>query len=285
MMEIISSIAALKARVRQARQEGKSVGLVPTMGYLHAGHQALMRAARADHGLVVASVFVNPLQFGPSEDYAVYPRDLDRDAALAEAAGADVIFAPTVAEMYPRGPEQTLTFVEVRDITERLCGASRPGHFRGVTTVVSKLLNIVEPDAAYFGQKDAQQVVVIGRMVADLDMNVRVVTVPIVREEDGLALSSRNIYLNPAERKAALVLSRALALAAESLRAGERRGEALRRAMTELISAEPLANIDYVSVSDPATLRELDGIAGPALLALAVRIGKTRLIDNMLWEG
>lgn len=284
-MEIVSSIAEVRARVRQARLEGKSVGLVPTMGFLHAGHLSLMQAARANHGLVVASVFVNPLQFGPNEDFAVYPRDLERDAALAASAGVDVVFAPPVEEMYPHGQEGMVTFVEVKDITERLCGASRPGHFRGVATVVSKLFNIVQPDVAYFGQKDAQQVVVIHRMAADLNMDVRIQAMPIVRESDGLALSSRNVFLNPAERKAALVLSRSLNMAAARLRDGERSGDALRRAMGEMIAAEPLAAVDYISISHPETLRELAVVDGPALLALAVRIGKTRLIDNMLWEG
>lgn len=284
-MEIVSRVADVKALVRQAKLTGKTVGLVPTMGFLHEGHATLMRTARAAHGLVVASIFVNPLQFGPSEDFEVYPRDLDRDAQLAASAGVDVIFAPSVEEMYPQGFANMLTFVEVKDITERLCGAQRPGHFRGVATVVTKLFNIVEPDVAYFGQKDAQQVVVIKRMAADLSMNVRIATVPIVREADGLALSSRNVFLNPAERKAAPVLSRALRLAAERLRAGQRDAAAIRREMNDLIGGEPLAVRDYISVSNPATLQELDRIEGPALVALAVRIGKTRLIDNLLWEG
>ena len=284
-MEIINRVADVKKLVGQARSEGKSVGLVPTMGFLHEGHLTLMRTARAAHGLVVASIFVNPLQFGPSEDFAVYPRDLERDARLAAEAGVDVIFAPPVEEMYPQGFADTLTFVEVKGITECLCGASRPGHFRGVTTVCTKLFNIVEPDAAYFGQKDAQQVVVIRRMVADLNMNVRIATVPIVREADGLALSSRNVFLNPAERQAALVLSRSLRQAAELLAAGERDADAIRRAIGYLIGGEPLAAVDYISICDPASLDELARIDGPALVALAVKIGKTRLIDNLLWEG
>ena len=284
-MEIINRVADVKKLVGQARSEGKSVGLVPTMGFLHEGHLTLMRTARAAHGLVVASIFVNPLQFGPSEDFAVYPRDLERDARLAAEAGVDVIFAPPVEEMYPQGFADTLTFVEVKGITECLCGASRPGHFRGVTTVCTKLFNIVEPDAAYFGQKDAQQVVVIRRMVADLNMNVRIATVPIVREADGLALSSRNVFLNPAERQAALVLSRSLRQAAELLAAGERDADAIPRPIGYLIGGEPLAAVDYISICDPASLDELARIDGPALVALAVKIGKTRLIDNLLWEG
>jgi pantoate--beta-alanine ligase len=284
-MVIVTGIAEVRALVRRARQEGKTVGLVPTMGFLHEGHLTLMRTARAAHGLVIASIFVNPLQFGPSEDYAVYPRDLDRDAGLAASAGVDVIFAPAVEEMYPQGPANVLTTVEVRDITEWLCGAQRPGHFRGVATVVAKLFNIVKPDVAYFGEKDAQQVVVVKRMAADLSMDVAIATVPIVREADGLALSSRNVFLNPAERQAALVLSRALKLARERLEGGERNAAAIRKVMGELIGGEPLAASDYISVCDPVTLRELEEIEGPALVALAVRIGKTRLIDNMTWEG
>lgn len=284
-MKIIGSIDELKTKVREARREGKSVGLVPTMGYLHEGHLTLMKRAKAEHGVVIASIFVNPLQFGPNEDYAVYPRDLNRDACLAAAAGVDVVFAPSVEEMYPQGFENMSTFVDMRGVSERLCGASRPGHFRGVATVVTKLFNIVEPDVAYFGEKDAQQVAVIRRMVADLNMNVKIAAVPIIREEDGLALSSRNVFLNPAERKAALVLSRALRLAADRLKGGDRDAVALRNSMAELIGAEPLAVIDYVSISDPATLDELTTVEGAALVALAVKIGKTRLIDNFTWEG
>jgi len=284
-MEIVSRAAEVKKLVGQAKHAGKSVGFVPTMGYLHDGHLMLMRTARAEHGLVVASIFVNPLQFGPNEDFAVYPRDLERDAKLAAGAGVDVLFAPTVEEMYPQGFANTLTFVEVKGITDCLCGASRPGHFRGVTTVCTKLFNIVEPDVAYFGQKDAQQVVVVRRMVADLNMNVRIATVPIVREADGLALSSRNVFLNPAERQAALVLNRSLRQASELLAAGEREAATIRRAMGYLIDREPLAVVDYISICDPDSLAELTRIDGPALVALAVKIGKTRLIDNLLWEG
>jgi pantoate--beta-alanine ligase len=244
-----------------------------------------MRQAREEQGLVVASIFVNPLQFGPGEDYAVYPRDLERDSVRAASVGVDMLFVPEVTDMYPCGYRNTLTFVDVKEITEHLCGATRPGHFRGVATVVTKLFNIVEPDVAYFGQKDAQQVAVIKKMVADLNLNVRIVAVPIVREQDGLALSSRNIYLNPAERQAALVLNRSLHLALDRLGAGERDANCLVAAMNSLIAGEPLASIDYICVCDPVTLKKIDIITGPALIALAVRIGKTRLIDNMVWEG
>lgn len=283
-MDVISRVADMRAWVADARRAGKTVGLVPTMGSLHEGHLSLMRAAGAAHGAVVASIFVNPLQFGPREDYATYPRDLERDAHLAAGAGADAVFAPTVAEMYPQGYENMRSFVEVGGVSEGLCGASRPGHFRGVATVVAKLFNIVEPDEAFFGQKDAQQVAVIRQMAADLNMRLRITAVPIVREADGLALSSRNVYLNPAERQAAPVLYRSLRLAADLMAAGERDAGAVRRAMGAVIAAEPLAAVDYVAVCDPATLGELATVGRSALVALAVRIGKTRLIDNILWE-
>ncbi|MDR3560008.1 MAG: pantoate--beta-alanine ligase [Negativicutes bacterium] len=284
-METISRVADLRARLQQARLQGKTVGLVPTMGYLHEGHLTLMRQARAGHDIVVASIFVNPLQFGPSEDYAVYPRNLERDSAAAATAGVDILFVPQVDDMYPGGYEQMRTFVEVQGLSALLCGASRPGHFRGVATVVNKLFNIVQPDAAYFGQKDAQQVIIIKQMVSDLNMNVRIVAVPIVRETDGLAMSSRNGYLNPAERQGALVLNKSLMLAKEKVQAGEHDVVQLVRAIEDLITNEPLASIDYVSIRHPETLDELSVIAGPALIALAVRIGKTRLIDNMVLGG
>ena len=284
-MEIISRIPELRARLKQDRLKGKTIGFVATMGCLHDGHLTLMRQARAANDVVVASIFVNPLQFGPTEDYGVYPRDIKRDCELAEAAGVDILFAPEVADMYPGGYENMLTFVDVLGLGKGLCGASRPGHFRGVATVVTKLLNIVQPDKAYFGQKDAQQVVVIRRMTADLDMDIGIVAVPIVREVDGLAMSSRNKFLNPAERQAALALNKSLALAAEELRGGQRDAQRLSQTMREMIAAEPLAKIDYISITDPGTLEDLTAIAGPALIALAVYIGKTRLIDNLHWEG
>ena len=283
--EIISRVNDLKTLVRHAKQAGKLVGLVPTMGYLHEGHLTLMRQARGENSLVVASIFVNPLQFGPSEDYAAYPRNFERDSRLAAAAGVDILFVPEVAEMYPHGAENMLTMVEVHHISDRLCGESRRGHFRGVATVVCKLFNLVEPDAAYFGQKDAQQVVVIKRMVEDLNMNLRIVVVPIVREPDGLAMSSRNVYLDEKERQAALVLYEALMLAKEKLTSGLCDAEQIVRMMSELIGRQPLAKIDYISISDSEMLDELAVVDRPVLIALAVRIGQTRLIDNMLWEG
>ena len=284
-MQVITKIGQLKQIVHTAKREGKTVGLVPTMGYLHEGHLTLMRRARQEQGLVIATLFVNPLQFGPQEDYADYPRDLERDCKLAESTGIDVLFAPSVDEMYPDGNGKILSFVDVEKITATLCGASRPGHFRGVATVVTKLFNIAEADVAYFGQKDAQQVAVIRRMTEDLNMNVKIVAVPIVREPDGLAMSSRNKYLAPAQRQAALVLSRSLERAASLLAAGERDSALILAAVRELIDQQPLAEIDYVSLVDPLSLAAIERVEQQALLALAVKFGKTRLIDNMLWEA
>ena len=284
-MQIVTHIAELKQKIREARARGNTIGVVPTMGYLHEGHLTLMRRARTEQGFVIATLFVNPLQFGPTEDYAVYPRDLSRDSALAESTGIDVLFAPSVDEMYPAGNGRTLTFVDVEKITTFLCGASRPGHFRGVATVVTKLFNITEADVAYFGQKDAQQVAVIRRMVADLNMNVKIVPVPIVRESDGLALSSRNQFLSPAQRQAGLVLFRSLTRARALLEDGERDSAVILSAMNELIRQEPMAELDYIAIVDTQTLEPLKQISGDALVALAALFGKTRLIDNLLWEG
>ena len=284
-MLIVTCIADLKQKIREARAAGQSIGVVPTMGCLHEGHLTLMRQARKEQGFVIATLFVNPLQFGPQEDYAVYPRDLNSDSALAATTGIDVLFAPSVDEMYPSGDGKILSFVDVERITSTLCGASRPGHFRGVATVVTKLFNITEADVAYFGQKDAQQVAVIRQMVEDLNFNVKIVSVPIVRESDGLALSSRNRYLNPEERQGALVLSRSLERARELLSSGERDSTVILASMCKMIAQEPLAAIDYVSIVNTLTLEPLKKVSGAALIALAVRFGKTRLIDNMLWEG
>ncbi len=284
-MQVITQIGQLKQIIYTAKREGKTIGLVPTMGYLHEGHLTLMRRARQEQGLVIATLFVNPLQFGPQEDYADYPRDLERDCRLAESTGIDVLFAPSVDEMYPAGNGKILSIVDVEQITATLCGASRPGHFRGVATVVTKLFNIAEADVAYFGQKDAQQVAVIRRMTEDLNMNVKIVAVPIVREPDGLAMSSRNKYLAPAQRQAALVLSRSLERAASLLAAGERDSALILAAVRELIDQQPLAEIDYVSLVDPLSLAAIERVEQQALLALAVKFGKTRLIDNMLWEA
>jgi len=280
-MKIITSAKEAQEYVIKAKKEGKKVGLVPTMGYFHEGHLSLMRKAREDCDLVVTSIFVNPTQFGPNEDYDRYPRDLNRDMALAETVSVDVIFAPPVEEMYPPGYH---TYVTVESLTATLCGASRPTHFRGVTTVVTKLFNIIQPDLAYFGQKDAQQVTVIERMVADLNMPVQIVRVPIVREKDGLAMSSRNVYLSPEERKEALVLSRSLAAAESLVKAGERNGEKIKNHILSIIKGAPLAQIDYVEIVNNQTLEPVEVLTGQVLIALAVRFGNTRLIDNLLLE-
>jgi len=254
-----------------------SLGFVPTMGYLHEGHLELVRRARAENSRVAASIFVNPTQFGPKEDYAKYPRDTKRDLHLLDQEDTDIVFMPSAEEIYPPG---SCTWVDVEKITEPLEGAVRPGHFRGVATVVAKLFNIVQPTRAYFGDKDAQQLAVIRKMVADLNMNVEIVAVPTVREADGLAMSSRNTYLDPEERQSALVLYKSLKLARKLYREGEKDANVIRDEMTSLIRGEPRADIGYVSVADADTLQELDKIEGPALVSLAVNIGKTRLIDN-----
>jgi pantoate--beta-alanine ligase len=275
IVKTISEIRALRQKLKG------SVGFVPTMGFLHEGHLALVKRAKAENSAVIVSIYVNPAQFGPREDFGAYPRDLDRDLELLRKEGTDIVFVPSDDEMYPH---EFSSWVDVEKVTQRLEGAARPGHFRGVATVVAKLFNIVRPTRAYFGQKDAQQVVVIKRMVADLDMNVEVVVVPTVRESDGLAMSSRNVYLSPEERQAATVLFKALMLARQLRRDGEKDAEKIRRKMTALIRKEPLAQIDYVSIADAGTLEELDLIDRPAVASLAVRIGKTRLIDNMPLE-
>ena len=280
-MEIIRTVADMKARAAAWKAEGLSIGLVPTMGSLHEGHESLMDAARAASDRVVVSVFVNPIQFGPGEDYEAYPRDLERDARICERHGVDVVFPPEVDDMY--APAHN-TFVVMETLTDSLCGASRPGHFRGVCTVVTKLFNIVQPHRAFFGQKDAQQLAIIKRMVADLNMNVTVVGCPIVREADGLAKSSRNAYLSAEERQAALVLSRAIFAGKAAVEAGERDAAALKALMGGIIEAEPLARIDYVEVVDGVTMQPTDAIGAMALVAMAVYIGSTRLIDNFLYE-
>ncbi|MFC1902850.1 pantoate--beta-alanine ligase [Chloroflexota bacterium] len=275
-MEVIEKIEDMK-RIRC--QLAEPVGLVPTMGYLHEGHLSLVREARAKDSSVLVSIFVNPTQFGPNEDLNKYPRDPRRDLALLEKEKTDVVFMPSAAEMYL---PQFNSWVEVGKLTERLEGASRPGHFRGVTTVVAKLFTIVQPTRAYFGQKDTQQLLVIRKMVSDLNMGIEIVAVPTVREPDGLAMSSRNTYLNPQQRQAAAVLYQALKLAQNLWTQGETDAERLRREMVELIRKEPLANIDYVSIANPETLDELDRVNSPALVSLAVKIGSTRLIDNIM---
>jgi len=277
-MQIARTIDELR---RLRRSLSGLVGLVPTMGYLHQGHLSLVRRAREENSAVVVSIFVNYTQFGAGEDFGSYPRDLDRDLGLLEKEGTDIVFVPSDDEMYPPGFD---SWVEVEKLSQRLEGASRPGHFRGVATVCAKLFNIVQPDRAYFGQKDAQQVMVLRRMAADLNMDLEIVVAPTVRESDGLAVSSRNIYLNAGERLAAVVLFGALSLARELWRDGEEDAGRIRHRMTELIGKEPLAQIGYVSIADAATLEELERIDRPALASLAVRIGRARLIDNVLLE-
>jgi len=277
-MQVVTTVAEMR-RLRAQMTGG--VGLVPTMGYLHEGHLSLVRRARAENEHVVASIFVNPTQFGPQEDYQRYPRDPERDLRLLEQEGTDVVFMPSVEEMYPQGFD---AWVEVSEsLTGRLEGASRSGHFRGVTTVVARLFEIVQAQRAYFGQKDGQQLAVIRKMVADLNMGVEVVAVPTVREPDGLAMSSRNSYLAPQERRAAAVLWRSLSRARQLFDSGERRAEVIRGEMRDVLASEPLARVEYVSVADAETLAELETIQDrAAMVSLAVRIGGTRLIDNVI---
>ena len=281
-MNIVSSVSEVRAQVKEWRRLGLSVGLVPTMGYLHEGHKSLIVRAVAENDRVVVSDFVNPIQFGPTEDLASYPRDIEADARLCEAAGAHLIFHPRPEDMYE---PDFCTYVDMKVLTEGLCGKTRPTHFRGVCTVVSKLFHIVAPDKAYFGQKDAQQLAVIRRMVRDLNFDIQIVGCPIVREEDGLAKSSRNTYLNAEERKAAVVLSRAVFLGRSMMEKGEKSAAAVLAAMKACIESEPLARIDYVEMVDADSMQPVEQAQGPVLCAMAVYIGKTRLIDNFMFEG
>ncbi len=277
-MEIAGTENELREKILAWKKKGWKIGFVPTMGYLHEGHLSLVRESKKRSDVTVVSIFVNPKQFGPSEDYRVYPRDLDRDRALLEKEGVDLIFYPPVEVMYPEGYK---TYVEVEDLQDKLCGKSRPGHFRGVCTVVLKLFNLVQPDEAYFGWKDAQQVIILKKMVEDLNVPVKIVPLPLVRDHDGLALSSRNTYLSPEERRAALVLKKSLDLAESLIRSGEKEASLIKQKMIDLISAEPLARLDYVEIVDLNTLEPLKKLEGQALIALAVFIGRTRLIDNL----
>lgn len=278
-LQIEQTIAGVKQQVREWRKEGLSVGFVPTMGYLHEGHQSLIEHAVKENDKVVVSIFVNPIQFGPKEDLESYPRDLDADCALCESTGAAMVFCPEVSEMYGEGFS---TYVDMDGVTAELCGKSRPVHFRGVCTVVNKLFNIVTPDRAYFGEKDAQQLAVIRHMVRDLNMNVEIVGCPIIREEDGLAKSSRNTYLSKEERKAALVLSRAIFAGKSMVESGETDGDRVLDEMRKIIEAEPLAKIDYVEMVQWDTIEVHHTVDCPVLVAIAVYIGKTRLIDNFI---
>jgi pantoate--beta-alanine ligase len=280
-VEVVKEKARIREIVEEARAAGRIVGLVPTMGYFHEGHLELMRRARAECDLVVVSLFVNPTQFGPGEDLQAYPRDFDRDRGMAESVGLDYIFNPEPSEMYPQGFS---THVEVEGLSDILCGAIRPGHFRGVATVVAKLFNIVPAQRVYFGQKDAQQLAVIKRMAADLDFALEVVAVPTVREEDGLAMSSRNIYLTGRDRDDALVLARALRTAAGMIEAGERDVSEISEAMQGVFDALPSVNLEYIAICDTIYLQPLEELHGEVLIAVAARVGKARLIDNMVFE-
>jgi len=275
-MEVVSTMADLRDALARAP---RPVGLVPTMGFLHEGHMSIVRRARQECAFVTASIFVNPTQFGPAEDLAKYPRDLPRDLAMLERGGTDLVFTPSPEQMYPRGYD---TWVEVGGLTKRLEGEVRPGHFRGVATVVLKLFNEFRAERAYFGQKDAQQVLVVKRMAMDLDTGTEVVVCPTVREPDGLAMSSRNTYLSPEERKSATVLYRSLCRAEDLYRGGERNAESLRRALRDVLAAEPRARVQYVSIADQGTLEELERVDRPAVVSMAVFVGTTRLIDNVL---
>ena len=280
-MILINNINIMKSTIQKIKIKGKKIGFVPTMGYLHQGHISLIKRARMENDFVVISIFVNPAQFGPGEDYLSYPRDLDRDRILAREAGVDILFNPSAGEMYP---ENFKTYLHLEEIGNKMCGASRPNHFNGVATVVNKLFNIVKPDKAYFGQKDAQQVAVIRQMTEDLCMDVEIISCPIIRDKDGLALSSRNVYLDTEERKTAVLLYRSLMEARHLIQAGEIDVEVIRRKIFETIGQIPNAHIDYIEIVDPHHLKKLNGIEGDgnSLIAIAVKIGRTRLIDNIL---
>lgn len=280
-MKICYTVKEVREQVNEWKKEGLTVGFVPTMGYLHEGHRSLMEEARKHNDKVVVSIFVNPMQFGPTEDLESYPRDLEKDAKLCEGVGVDLIFHPEPEEMYEKG---FCSYVDMNGLTTELCGKTRPTHFRGVQTVVLKLFNIVKPDNAYFGQKDAQQLAVIKRMVADLNVDVKITGCPIIREEDGLAKSSRNTYLNAEERQAALILSKSLAIGKKLIEQGEKNAAVIKKAIADNIATEPLAKIDYVDVVDFATITPVDTIGESVLVAIAVYIGKTRLIDNFMIE-
>lgn len=280
-MKIVKTICEVREQVSTWKKDGLSIGFVPTMGYLHEGHGSLIKEANKNNDKVVVSIFVNPIQFGPKEDLASYPRDLEKDTILCTECGADLIFAPEVTEMYPNG--EIITSVNVSNISEGLCGSKRPGHFQGVCTVVSKLFNIVAPDRAYFGEKDAQQLAVIKNMVKELNFPIEITGCPIVREDDGLAKSSRNTYLNEEERKAALVLNKSLKLAKERFDSGINSASIIKIHIEDFINKEPLATIDYVEIVDSLTMESVTIIGENTMIALAVFIGKTRLIDNIIF--
>lgn len=280
-MQVVHQISELKKTIEETKGKGHSIGFVPTMGFLHEGHLFLMRTARKENDLVVISIFVNPLQFGEGEDLEEYPRDLTKDMELAYELGCDLVFAPAVQEMYPPG---YATFVDVEALTENLCGATRPGHFRGVTTVVTKLFNLVQPDRAYFGQKDAQQALVLKKMVKDLNMNLDLIVLPTVREEDGLAMSSRNSYLSTQNRREAAILYRSLKQAQEMIAEGERDAATIKKTIRKTIENNASAEIDYIEITDTRNIQPLAMLEGECLIALAIKFGETRLIDNLLVE-
>lgn len=278
-MKLVHTIKEVREYINEWRKEGKSIGLVPTMGYLHEGHQSLIAASVRENDKTVVSVFVNPTQFGPNEDFEAYPRDIEKDSALCEETGADLIFNPQAEEMYPEG---FCSYANITGLSDALCGKSRPIHFKGVCTVVSKLFNIVTPDKAYFGEKDAQQLAIIRRMVRDMNYQLEIVGCPIIREEDGLAKSSRNTYLNNQERQAALVLSKSIFAGRKMVEEGEKDANKIISCMKDIISSEKLANIDYVEMVNMDTMKNIDTVSGNVLCAIAVYIGKTRLIDNFI---
>ncbi|MDD2220719.1 MAG: pantoate--beta-alanine ligase [Clostridia bacterium] len=280
-MQSVSKIKEVREIIKDWKSGGFSIGFVATMGYLHAGHKSLIELARQQNDRVVVSVFVNPTQFGPNEDFAKYPRDIEHDWQICQEAGADLLFAPAAAEMYP---DNNLAYIDLKELGDNLCGASRPGHFRGVCTVVGKLFNIITPDQAYFGQKDAQQLAIIKKMVKDLNFAVKIIACPIVREPDGLALSSRNAYLSTQQRQAALILSQSLQAAQELLLKGERDTQVIREFISDKIASEPLVKSDYIELVDTLTLKPVKNITAPILVAAAIYVGKTRLIDNFLFE-
>jgi pantoate--beta-alanine ligase len=281
-MKTLKRIDDIRNELKKYRRDNKTIGFVPTMGFLHEGHLSLIRRAAAENDIVVISIFVNPIQFGPNEDFERYPRDIERDAALAESCGTDIIFAPEAEEMYPNGFSSYVDSGE--QLTSVLCGKSRPGHFKGVTTVLCKLFNLVAPDRAYFGQKDAQQTIVVKKMVKDLNFDIEIIVCPIVREQDGLAMSSRNAYLTADERRAAHSLNASLEAARQSVKAGERNVNKIKEQVRKRICKENGAEIDYIEIVDPESLEEVAEIHGGELIAIAVKFGRTRLIDNTILE-
>ncbi|MEK7279694.1 MAG: pantoate--beta-alanine ligase [Nitrospirota bacterium] len=281
-MKVIEKAAEISACSRELHLRGESIGLVPTMGFLHGGHLSLIRESKRITGKTVVSIFVNPAQFGPKEDYHIYPRDIEGDANKCRETGTDLLFLPSVEDIYPKGHR---TYVDVEGLSDKLCGRSRPKHFRGVATIVTKLFNIIRPDNAFFGQKDYQQALIIRQLAIDLNLGVDIIVMPTIRETDGLAMSSRNAYLNPVEREAATIVYRSLGLAEEMIRSGEISAKEVKARVQAFINIEASIKIEYISISDPGNLEDIEVIAGDVLVAIAVWIGKTRLIDNIIVKG